>query len=63
MADEMKDHSGDRYKDDQTFGAKAADEAEEVDRLEDEGGAEAVESQDPGERTEPHAGGKAEKNA
>ena len=60
MADELKDHQGDRYKDDQTFGANAADDAEEVDRLEAEGGADAVESQDPGERTEPHAGGKAE---
>ena len=60
MADELKDHQGDRYKDDQTFGAKAAEEAEEVDRLEDEGGAEAVGEADPGERTEPHAAGKAE---
>ena len=60
MADEQKDHQGDRYKDDQTFGAKAAEEVEQVDRLEDEGGAEAVESADPGERTEPHAAGKAE---
>ena len=34
MADELKDHQGDRYKDDQTFGAKAAEEAEQVERLE-----------------------------
>ena len=60
MADELKDHQGDRYKDDQTFGAKAADEADEVDRLEAKGGADAVEDADPGERTEPHAAGKAE---
>ena len=60
MADEQKDHQGDRYKDDQTFGAKAAQEAQQVDRLEDEGGSEAVESADPGQRKEPHAAGKAE---
>ena len=60
MADELKDHQGDRYKDDQTFGAKAAQEADEVDELEAEGGSEAVESADPGERAEPHAAGKAE---
>ena len=60
MADESKDHQGDRYKDDQTFGAKAADAAEKVDELEADGGAEAVEAADPGRRTEPHAAGKAE---
>lgn len=60
MADEQKDHQGDRYKEDQTFGAQAAEEAEQVDRLEDEGGGQAVEAADPGERPEPNAGGKAD---
>ena len=60
MADEQKDHQGDRYKEDQTFGANAADDAEKVDQLEAEGGAEAVADADPGEQTEPHAAGKAE---
>jgi hypothetical protein len=59
MTGEAKDHQGDRYEKDQTFGANAAAEAEEVDRLEREGGAEAVAGADPGERPEPHASGKA----
>ena len=60
MADEQKDHQGDRYKEDQTFGANAAQDAEKVDQLEAEGGTDAVEDADPGEHTEPHAAGKAE---
>ena len=60
MADEQKDHQGDRYKDDQTFGANAAKDAEKVDQLEADGGEGAVEDADPGERAEPHAAGKAE---
>ena len=61
MADEeLKDMQGDRYAGDQTFGAQAAAEAEEVDKLEAEGGAEAVEAADPGERVEPNAWGKAD---
>jgi hypothetical protein len=43
---------------DQEFGSKAAEEQAEVDRLEREGGEDAVEQADPGERTEPHAGGR-----
>ena len=60
MADEQKDHQGDRYKEDQTFGANAAEDAEKVDRLEAEGGADAVAEADPGERVEPNAWGKAD---
>jgi hypothetical protein len=61
MADEdLKDMQGDRYAGDQTFGAQAAEEADKVDELEAEGGAEAVQAADPGERVEPNAWGKAD---
>ena len=53
-------HQGDRYEADQRFGQKAAEEQEQVERLEAEGGAEAVEEADPGPREEPHAAGKAD---